>query len=176
MSKEKKPDIFPTWAWIPGYEGEYQVSDMGRVRSVPRVVKCSNGTNLSVKGRILKAAINSRGYRTVSLRQKDKYNIAPLMAMAFLGHKPNGHTIIVDHINNIRTDDRLENIQLISHRENRNKDIPNKKSKYPGVFWHKQNGYWTSQISINGKRKHLGIYDKEEEAAEAYEEARRISL
>jgi ribosomal protein L15E len=72
--------------------------------------------------------------------------------MAFLNHTPCGYKIVVDHIdNNIKTDNRLENLQLITQRENVSKDIKNTSSKYIGVCWHKKAKKWRSSIQINGK-------------------------
>ena len=42
--------------------------------------------------------------------------------MAFLNHKPNGNKLVVDHINNVKTDNRLSNLQIITQRKNTSKD------------------------------------------------------
>jgi uncharacterized protein YebE (UPF0316 family) len=94
--------------------------------------------------------------------------------MAFLGHKPDGtHKLVVDHINNNTLDNRIENLQLITQRENASKYFLTKKksSQYTGVFWHKQINKWQAQIGIDGKRIHLGIFNHEHEAHLAYQKA-----
>ncbi len=162
------------WKNIPGYEGCYKVSDKGNVKSLDRLVAHSRKGMCQLKGRILKPALNSKGYRNVVLCKYGKlktFTVSVLMAMAFLGHKPNGYKIIVDHKNNIKTDDRLKNFQLISTRENTSKDQKNKTSRFTGVNWCKTRNKWLTGIKINGKIRHLGRYDNEEEAAAAYQNA-----
>ena len=62
------------------------------------------------------------------------------------------------------------------HREKRwKKRIQNKTSKYEGVCWHKRDQGWIAQISINGKKKHLGCFEKEEMAYAAYLKAKNKS-
>lgn len=149
---------------IPNYEGYYQVSNLGRVKSLN-----FNGTK---KERNLKGTL-SCGYLTVGLCKggiRKTYKISQLVAIVFLDHKPDGFKIIVDHINNIRTDDRLENLQLITTRENTSKDQEGK-SKYTGVCWHKQHKKWKADIRINGAKKWLGYFDDEKEASKAYQKA-----
>ena len=65
----------------------------------------------------------------------------------------------------------MANLQLISNRENSSKDQKGKTSDYTGVCWSKVKGKWHSQIQINGKNKHLGLFHSEEEAAKYYQDA-----
>jgi len=156
------------WKSVPNYEDYYQVSDHGSVRSIDRVA--SDGR--LIKGRVLKVGISSNGYKNVGLcinGKKKTFNIHQLVAMVFLGHKSCGYKVCVDHRNNIKTDNRLENLQLISIRENTSKDKKGCSSKYTGVCWDKQSNKWKSSIRINGKSKHLGLFDAEEAAAAAYQ-------
>lgn len=151
---------------IPGYEGYYQVSNLGNVKSLERI---SNGRKFKNKSR---KKILSGGYYTVVLCVKSEiktFRVANLVAMAFLGHVPNGYKVVVDHINNIKTDDRLENLQLISARLNCSKDRKNGLSKFTGVTYKKSHNKWMAQIQINGKSVFLGHYNSEKEASEAYQ-------
>lgn len=91
------------------------------------------------------------------------------MAISFLGHKSNGHRLVVDHINNIPSDNRLENLQIITHRKNSSKDRKGGSSKFVGVYWDKQMSKWRARIYLKGKSKHLGLFDSEKEAANAYQ-------
>lgn len=79
------------WLDIPGYEGLYQVSSLGRVRSLDRTVVSSNGVPRRLKGLVLKQAVASHGYATVSLhRNKAKsHTVHSLVANAFLT-RPDG--------------------------------------------------------------------------------------
>jgi hypothetical protein len=95
--------------------------------------------------------------------------------MAFLNHKPDGtNKIVVDHINNIKTDNRLVNLQLISQRENTSKDKKNGTSQYTGVCWKKSKNKFEAQININNKYKYLGLFTDEYEAHLAYEKALKM--
>ena len=153
------------WRVLPSNEN-YLISDLGRVQVLPRIGK--DGRKL--KGKMLKPCLSDKGYLSVNIGQSPK-PVHQLVAEAFLDHKPCGHKIVVDHINNVPTDNRLINLQLISHRENLSKDKKDGASKYVGVSWHKTSGKWQSQIAINGKNKGLGLFHSEEEAAEAYQNA-----
>ena len=154
-----KEEIFKD---IPNYEGLYQVSDLGRVKSLK-----------FNKDRILKNRINSTKYLNVILYKNKickSFKTHQLVAMAFLEHKPNGYKLIVDHINNIRTDNRVENLQLITQRENVSKDIKIGTSKYVGVSWSKFNNKWLSRIRIGCKIKHLGYFTDEYKAHLKYQQ------
>jgi hypothetical protein len=133
---------------IPNYEGIYQVSNLGRVKSL----------KLN-KEKILKLSIDGQGYLKVNLfdeGRRSTKNVHQLVAIVYLNHMPCGSKIVVDHINCDKLNNRLENLQLISQRENLSKDKKGS-SKYTGVSWHKQKSKWQSQIIINGKYKYLGI-------------------
>ena len=147
------------WKDIKDYEGLYQVSNLGRVKSLK-----------FGKERILSAATNATGYSLVALcNGKTKaITVHQLVAMAFLNHKPCGYKLVVDHINTIKTDNRLENLQVITHRQNCTKDKKGT-SKYTGVHWCKPRNKWRAEIRINGKTKYLGSFKSELEASEAYQ-------
>lgn len=132
----------------------------------------SLGNNKYKKERILKPKLGSTGRYRVNLCvnniRKDT-QIHQLVAIAFLNHVPCGFDIVVDHINNNKLDNRLVNLQLISQRENSNKDRKNESSKYRGVTWDKKAKRWLSQIQVNGKKVYLGRFKSEEEASVAYQ-------
>ena len=153
-----KKEIFKD---VIGFEGVYQVSNLGNVKSLKYG-----------KERILKVGTSGDGYSMVVLsKNKKQYNkkVHQLVAMAFLNHEPNGMALVVDHKNNIKTDNRVENLQIITHRKNSSKDRKNKSSKYTGVSWNKHSNKWRSQIYINGKYKYLGLFINEYEAHLAYQ-------
>lgn len=151
-------EIFKT---IPNYP-DYEVSNLGRVKSL------KHG-----KERILKPFTNASGYLMVSLSDGnyESLKIHRLMAIVFLGYIPNGNKIVVDHINNIKTDNRLSNLQVITHRKNCSKDKWRKgtSSKYTGVSLHKYSNKWRATFYIKRKQIFLGYFKREEEASEAYQ-------
>jgi hypothetical protein len=147
------------WKDIPGYEGIYQVSDLGNVKSLR-----------FNKEKILKPGVNGSGYYTVVLckgKRKTK-KVHKLVAMAFLNHNPDGYKLVVDHKDNDKLNNILSNLQLISQRENSSKDKKGT-SKHTGVSWDKERNKWKSSISINGKLKNLGRFNCELAAHHAYE-------
>jgi len=148
------------WKDLPEYEGIYQVSNLGNVRSL-RFNKI----------RYIKS-LNDMGRYAVSL-YKDKTRttnnkVSVLVAEAFLNHKRCGHKIVVDHIDNNKINDRLYNLQLISTRKNSSKDKKGT-SKYTGVYKPTREKKWKAQIVVNGKVKHLGVFTDEKKASEAYQ-------
>ena len=157
---------------IPGYEG-YQVSNLGRVKSLPREIKFGDRFRLS-KEIILKPYINIYGYYTVRLNKYNKgktFTVHQLVAIAFLNHIPDGFKVVVDHINNNKLDNRLENLQLITSRLNSSKDKKDVTSKHTGVHWSKRRNKWKASIIYNKKSIHLGTFNSEEEASNYYQNA-----
>lgn len=98
------------WRPIPGYEGYYEVSDLGRVKSLPR-----RGT----KGGILSPISKNNGYLTVALfkdGKSSKKQISRLVLEAFVG-TPEGY-MEACHNNGRRADNRLSNLRWDTHRKN----------------------------------------------------------
>jgi hypothetical protein len=157
------------WKDIPEYDGAYQVSNLGNVRSFK-----NSRNGIITEPRFLKKCINSYGYLYVPLfkdRKTKTFKVHQLVAIVFLGHNPNGYKIIIDHINNIKTDNRVENLQLTTARHNTSKDKKNKTSKYVGVSFDKKNKKWLTNININNRSINLGRYKCEIAAASAYQKA-----
>lgn len=101
------------WKDIKGYEGLYQVSNLGNVKSLKYG-----------REKILKGYKNYKGYLTVKLLKNKKskiYLIHRLVAICFLPN--NFGNVEIDHINTDRTDNRLENLRWVTHKENCNNSI-----------------------------------------------------
>ena len=157
------------WRDVPDYEGLYQVSSLGRVKS------------FCIREVILAHSVDPYGYEKVTLcknKVHKQFKIQILVAIAFLGHTPNGYNLVVDHINGIRADNRLSNLQIVTQRENVSvcfrKNSVNFSSKYAGVYWNKGAKKWHSQIGIKNKRRHLGFFSNEEDARAAYQKALKL--
>mgnify|MGYP003634917413 CR=1 FL=1 len=150
---------------IPGYKGHYQVSNLGNVKSLKR-----KGCR---KDRILKPCTRRGYFRVVLIKNNKpkKYSNHVLVAMAFLGFEPNGLKLVIDHINHKTKDNRLKNLRIVTQRENLSNRKKIGSSKYTGVFLQTNHNKWRSVININGKRKHLGYFNCEIKASQAYQEA-----
>lgn len=108
------------WRAVPGWEGYYEVSDHGRVRSLWRTVMRSNGRKQSVKGRLLSLVNNSvHGYPQVTLSGGGvtaKKNVHELVTSAFIGPRP--ARMEVCHDNGNPEDNRVENLRYGTRSEN----------------------------------------------------------
>lgn len=81
----------------------------------------------------------------------------------------------VDHINNIKLDNRKKNLRICSHIENqRNLPLSRNTSGYRGVSWYKPTGKWRATIKVNKKFKHLGLFENIIDAAKAFDRAAKI--
>lgn len=159
---------------IKGYEGLYQVSDLGNIKSLDRTVVYSNGGKHYHKGKALKPCSDDGGYLFVCLNKQDRgraRRIHQLVCEAFLGYIPNGHGSAVNHINFNRQDNRLINLEVVTQRENTNQKHIKSSSEYVGVSWSKKANKWVSNIWINRKQKNLGTFKNEYDAHLAYQSA-----
>lgn len=98
------------WRSVAGFEGAYEVSDLGRVRSVSRVVMRANGAPQTVRGRVLKTPQGTDGYPCIRLgAQGVTRKVHVMVAEAFLGPRPEG--LQVCHRDGDRLNPRLQNLR-----------------------------------------------------------------
>ena len=110
-----------TWKDIPSYEGLYQVSNLGRVKGLDRIVKTKNGRTQYKKGTVLKNKMGTNGYHYVCLYKNNKqktFMIHSLVALNFIGDRPYKNDIC--HINGNRLDNRVSNLKYDTRAENFN--------------------------------------------------------
>lgn len=144
------------WKAIPGYEGKYEVSNNGEIKSL------AYG-----KERLLKPSIN-RGYKQVVLHKnggKTKW-VHQLVAITFLGYTPDGHNTVINHIDNNPSNNNVNNLEITSQRNN---SMIHKTDA--GVFWYKDRQKYVAQITIFYKHIHLGYFDTKEEGLDIYRKA-----
>lgn len=101
-----------TWKPIPGWEGFYEVSDRGRIRSVPRIVPRSDGTQQRVRGRIMALNPKDTGHLVTMLRKpgsKKCMKAHRAVALAFLGPEPEG--MMVCHNDGDPTNNDVSNLR-----------------------------------------------------------------
>jgi hypothetical protein len=158
------------WKTIEGYE-DYQVSNLGNVKALSKHIYNGRCYYLS-KEKKLKLCKGLKYYHVVLTkdRKAKTFYVHKLVVMAFLNHKPK-KGYVIDHIDNNPLNNILENLQIITFRENISKDKKGCTSKYTGVSLHKTSKKWICHIRINGVKKHLGYFINEIDANNAYEKA-----
>lgn len=156
------------WKDIPGYEGLYQASNLGNIKSLGRKVIRKNGSIDTKSPKILKLSDNGKGYKSVVLSDDDSkvksHYVHRLVAMTFLGYQD----MSVDHIDQNRSNNKIENLRYLTSRENSSINKKNKSSKYTGVHLCKRINKWKVYIRIQGEKHYVGTFECEDEAGEAY--------
>ena len=116
MALRYAPEVFVD---IPGYEGYYQVSNYGNVRSLDRVIKEKTGKTQTLKGRILKQRINPGGYHYIELGKngtKATFAVHQLVAQAFIPNPDSKPT--VNHIDGNKLNNSVANLEWSTYSEN----------------------------------------------------------
>jgi len=139
------------WKEIPGYEGLYEASSFGNIKSISRNVLVSQ-------------SVSKKGYYRVNLNNNGIWKVISthqLICSAFLGHERCGMKLIVNHIDGCRKNNKVENLEIVSSRYN---TILGKSTRYNisgclGVSWNTRNNKWFSRISYNKKIYHLGYFN-----------------
>lgn len=155
------------WVGVKGYEGLYEVSSSGAVRSLRRVDPRGQTRNSIV----LKPRLGS--YKQVGLCKDGvvtRHAVHRLVLMSFQGPPPTTLHRYVDHINQIKTDDRLENLRWATCSQNslNSTRCTDSTSGVPGVSWYARRQMWMAYSPrVKGLLKNLGVYATIEEAKEA---------
>lgn len=155
------------WKDIKGYEGLYQASEWGEIRSLSRLMKNRHNGFSRIRRRILSQSINSGGRYCVTLSKDGKgksWKVHQLIAMAFLKHTPCGFDLVVNHKDLNPLNNNLDNLEIITQRENANQKHLKSSSKYIGASWIKEKKKWRATIWVDGKSKHLGYFTSEYKA------------
>tara|TARA_R110000868_G_scaffold175781_2_gene412998 strand:- start:2449 stop:3147 length:699 start_codon:yes stop_codon:yes gene_type:complete len=159
------------WRDVVGYEGSYEVSSFGRVKTVKRAVIKSNGKPYNISEK-LKTGINpNKVYCVVALtlsgKSKCRY-VHQLVVESFLGLFSDGNKIVIDHYDNNGHNNQLDNLQVVPQRWNARKDYKGNSSNYLGVSWGNKSKKWEAHIKIDGEYLRIGRFDTEKEARENY--------
>jgi hypothetical protein len=149
------------WKCIDNYDCDYKVSSHGRLISYKqnkeRLIK---GHICKTTGYLVYTLMNENGHKSFYSHQ--------LVAIVFLNHKMDGHAKVVDHINGNKTDNRLENLRIISQQEN----LWNTKNT-KGYTYMKKEKMYMARIVVDYKLIYLGRYKNEIDARNAYLEAKK---
>ena len=171
------------WKDVKGYEGKYQVSNLGRVKSLDRVVNHNGSKTRTFPEKILKPNKVAFDYLQVTLykngKRKCKY-IHNLVMESFVGEKLEGYE--VNHIDEDKSNNKLTNLEYLTRKENNNygtrikrmseKNTNGKKSKrvkgvhiengtiiyFPSLAEASRNGYHHVYDVIKGNRNHCKKY------------------
>ena len=110
------------WKDIPGYEDLYQVSNMGRVRAFPKMLKAGNNKRFS-EMRFITPIVQHSGYAHIGLwrnQQCKQARLHRLVAEAFCPNDDPQHKTQVNHINENKLDNRAENLEWVTAKQNTN--------------------------------------------------------
>jgi hypothetical protein len=154
------------WKPVLNYEGLYEASSLGRIRSLDRIVGGKNNTTKKIKGRVLVQSVDGAGYLFVALC-KNSISISKMVHrivyISFYGYKE----LTIDHkkIGN-KFNNRLSNLEYVTQRENSQRYFATKDftSCISGVSFNKQIKKWQVFIRFLGKQYFLGRYNCESEA------------
>ena len=157
------------WKDIQGYDGYYQVSNLGRVKSLSRDVFYGMGYYLK-KEKILKPTMRKDGYQVVGFyieNIRKLFLIHRLVATAFVKNLFNKEKVI--HIDFIKHNNNSNNLEWTNLLETACHQMSNQKSlsEFIGVSFRKKRNKWLSSIVINGKPIHIGSFKTQEEAYQA---------
>jgi len=156
------------WKDIPNYEGLYQASDLGRIKSLARIAIRKNTSNYKKDTIILNQKIYvGNHYTHVDLYKikNKKYCVHQLIAITFLNHAPCGYKLVVDHKNNIKSDNRVVNLQIVTSRINTTKE---RQIESLGVTLVKTTKKWQAGIVIGKLSVHLGVFAEKHLAVKSY--------
>lgn len=157
------------WRPVKDYEGLYEVSSLGRIKSLERTVWDNRGYYRTVQERILKPQDNGYGYLQVTLCKDGKIKhcyIHKLVASAFIQFVPEANTSYeVDHRNTERTDNKVSNLCFVTSSQNnlnpktRGRNINNPKRSKPVLAVSKVTGDELKFPSIWEAERQLGIFN-----------------
>ena len=130
-------------------------------------------------GLIVRRSTNSRAFNT---KTKDGYLWGIWMHERYFAHRiawaihyGSAPSISIDHINGEKADNRIENLRLATTSQNNSNagSRVGSSSPYLGVCWDAAHQKWRAQITKNGIRHYIGIFQNEEDAASAYDTVAR---
>lgn len=156
--------------WI---ETNIEVTKCGRVRRVNK-----NWIKYPLKSKFGEIDFSSihpiRGYNTITPLSVDcKYrtvSVHQAIASTFLGYKFNGNKMVIDHIDSNKFNNNVDNLRIVSSRDNILKERIEKRDLPTGVSFYKRYGKYKAQIKIaKNKVKTLGYFDTVEDASKVYQ-------
>lgn len=170
--------IMEVWKDIKGYEGIYQVSNLGNLKSLTRIIYDKNGVNKTIKGKPLKASTTLYGYKTVVFRNgknKENFRVHRLVAKAFIKNEKDKP--YVNHLDGDKTNNKVTNLEWCTNSENmkhafktglKRPSNPNKNGLTQGSKHHNSKLTECDVIFIRKNSRHSGGTMKNIELAEMF--------
>lgn len=163
--------MMETWKNIDGHPG-YQVSNIGRVKSLDRTIPVPPNKTRFAAGRVLKPCDDSHGYATVQLGRTTRRYVHRLVAEAFVHNTKQREQ--VNHIDGNPKNNRSDNLEWVTRTENLRHALhigltrkPNK-TGYRGVRWHPTMKKFEARISAHRKCRIIGYFEDPKAAHQAY--------
>ena len=154
------------WRAVPDWEGFYEISTFGRIRSLARRVSRGNHTRL-VRARMMSICHDSDGYAIIVLQRDGiafQKKVHRLVWQAFVGP-----VHLLDHKDRNRSNNMLANLRPATISQNgMNSKLRSNSSGIKGVCWDSTRTKWRASIKLHGRQRHLGYFDMIEDAAAAY--------
>ena len=116
---------------------------------------------------VANTANDGHSYNSIRVGDK-KVKRHRMIAFCFHGLDIDDLTEIVDHINRDTIDNSADNLRVVTKQQN------GFNTNAKGYYWHKASGKWEAKIRIDGRKIYLGRFDNEEEAHQAYLDAKAI--
>lgn len=164
------------WAKVlyNGLETNVEVTKCGKVRRV-KVDWFGNHKNSKIgEVDLKKLKLSPQGYKQLTIQIKGlkqrSLQVHQLVAAAFLGYQWKGINMVVDHIDSNKLNNHIDNLRVVTIRENSSKEKTIKSGLPAGVNFFKRDKKYQSRIYINRKHIHLGLFNTIEEASYAYQQ------
>lgn len=201
-----KASITEQWKPAVGYEGFYDVSDQGRIRSVDRIIEKNNAFGYAPqprRGKMRKLGLDRYGYPRLSMHKegvKTYAHVHKIVAEAFIGLCPDGCNQInhkdSDKLNNTPANlewcdgshNQLHSFKSGTHtlnlhrcprtgrvlKKGTKRSYITSRSGYVGVSFNKASGKWVAYIPVNRKVRHIGTFEKKQDAISARKSAEKL--
>ena len=138
-------------------------------------IKCKNWRNLHSKWKHIKMGKYKTGYMRLQFEVNKKVYMIKIHRLVYWLHNPDWDIFdssrdnSIDHIDGDTTNNDIENLRVVTNMKNQWNRTTAK-----GYSWNKKNKKWISKIVVNGKNIHLGYFELEEDARQAYLDAKEI--
>lgn len=165
--------------WYPffynGSETNIEATKCGRLRKVEKNwYGKGKGKNRVVYGEIdlSQKKISNSGYKQINVRVNNNlsrpFTVHQIFASIFLNYTFGNRKIVIDHIDSDKLNNSLDNLRIVTIRENCSKEKTIKSGMPAGINFYKATQKYVAKIHYNGKKHHIGYFNSIKEAEVAY--------